>query len=152
MELRDAKPEDLPGASDLCLRSKAYWGYDTVFLKACRDELTLTLDDLARDEIVLADENGRLTGVAQVSFGRDGCFLEKLFVDPRNMSQGIGRMLFEWCVSAARRVGATEMIVEADPQAADFYTRMGCERAGFASSGSVSGRSLPRLKIKINHV
>lgn len=119
-------------------------------MEACRDELTMTLGDIVEDEVILAEDHGRLTGVAQVSFGEDGCFLEKMFVDPRDIGRGVGRKLFEWCVSAARHLGAREMIVESDPQAVDFYRRMGCQPAGLALSSSIPGRSLPRLTMEID--
>ena len=39
---------DAPALTLLALRSKAVWGYDAAFIAACRDELTLTADDLER--------------------------------------------------------------------------------------------------------
>lgn len=143
--LRELTPLELAEASELCLRSKAFWGYDDAFMSACRDELTLTGEDLASDPVIaLQDEKG-LAGVAQISTGEDGTYLEKLFVDTDRMGAGLGRILFDWAVGAARNLGATEMIIEADPGAAPFYERMGCVRAGDAPSGSVAGRVLPRF-------
>ena len=49
-------------------------------------------------------------------------------------------------VAAARKLGAHEMIIEADPGAAPFYERMGSRRAGEVPSGSVAGRVLPRYR------
>ncbi|NJM35708.1 MAG: GNAT family N-acetyltransferase [Rhodomicrobium sp.] len=86
-----------------------------------------------------------MVGVAQVSIDATGCYLEKLFVAPERMGQGIGRSLFLWSLESAKNLGAKELIVEADPDAAPFYKRMGCERAGSAPSGSIPGRRLPRL-------
>lgn len=147
VELRKAMAEDLRAASALCLRSKAHWGYDDAFMDACRPELTLTQRDLDDDHVVVSFDVARLTGVAQVSFGEDGCFLEKLFVNPDDMGKGIGQTLFAWCISVARDLGTNELIVEADPQAESFYVRMGCRSAGTAMSGSIPGRTLPRLTI-----
>lgn len=119
-------------------------------MEACRSELTLTTKDVSEDRVALVEENGRLLGLAQVSFDAEICFLEKMFVDPRDMGRGIGRILFEWCVATAQGFGTKEMIVEADPQAATFYRRMGCNPAGNAESGSIPGRMLPRLKLDID--
>lgn len=148
--LRPPKSEELTAASQLCLRSKAYWGYDSEFMSACVRELTITTEDAARDMVILAVERHELLGVAQVSYADDGCFLEKLFVDPSNMKKGIGRTLFEWSRSAAQKLGASQMIVEADPDAVPFYLAMDCKEAGTASSGSIPGRTLPRLIYQIN--
>lgn len=143
--LRPPKSDELTVASQLCLRSKAYWGYDTEFMSACVPELTITEEDVTRDMVILALENHELVGVAQVSNADDGCFLEKLFVNPSHMKKGIGRKLFEWSQSAAQKLGASQMIVEADPDAVPFYMAMNCEEAGSAPSGSIPGRTLPRF-------
>ncbi len=145
LELRAPESDELQAATELCLRSKAFWGYDAVFMAACVDELTLSDIDLRQTNVVLAISNAAMAGVAQVSHDEDGCFLEKLFVDQPFMGQGIGRKLFHWSRSAASAHGASEMIVEADPDAVPFYQAMGCISAGTAPSGSISGRQLPRL-------
>ncbi len=143
--LRKPDLDELEAASDLCLKSKAFWGYDAAFMSACVSELTLTEEDLSSTKVTLAISNGKLAGVAQVSNSEDGCFLEKLFVDPAFMGQGIGRTLFRWSCAAASQLAAINMIVEADPDAVPFYVAMGCTPAGKAPSGSISGRFLPRL-------
>lgn len=145
LELRVPERGELQAATELCLKSKAYWGYDADFMSACVPELTLSEDDLEQTRVVLALSDGMMAGVAQVSHAEDGCFLEKLFVDPRFMGRGIGRALFQWSRLAASELGAREMIVEADPDAVPFYQAMGCASAGTALSGSISGRHLPRL-------
>lgn len=145
LRLRPLTDADLAAASDLCLRSKAHWGYDAAFMEMCREELTLAGDDLVADQVIAADRDGRLVGVAQVCRGETGCCLEKLFVDPDAMGQGIGGMLFEWAVSAARELGADTLSVEADPDAVPFYEKQGCRPAGMVASGSIPGRQIPRL-------
>jgi hypothetical protein len=41
------------------------------------------------------------------------------------------------------------MIIEADPDAASFYERMGARYAGFAPSQSIPGRMLPRMQMEL---
>ncbi|MEM6578841.1 MAG: GNAT family N-acetyltransferase [Pseudomonadota bacterium] len=150
MHLRGATLHDLPAASDLCLRSKAHWGYDLAFLEACREELIVTPQDLSEDQLILSVQDDQITGLAQVSCDQESCILERLFIDPNHMGQGIGRRLFDWSVTVARYQGASELIVESDPQAEGFYRRMGCQPAGTAPSGSIPGRVLPRLTLAIS--
>ncbi len=144
MILRPPNKTELSEVSELCLRSKAYWGYDEAFMISCRDELTLTEADLCNDKVAVAEDRIGLAGVVQVSNDQTGCYLEKLFVDTDRIGQGVGKILYEWSISAAREFGAKELIVEADPDAAPFYERMGCQRKGQANSGSIQGRILPR--------
>ncbi len=145
LTLRPPRPNELAAVTALCLRSKGHWGYDAAFLAACNDELTLTDADIEGDPVVVAIDARGMAGVAQVSIDGTGCYLEKLFVEPERMGEGIGARLFRWSVETARRLGARELIVEADPDAAAFYRRMGCVDAGKAPSGSIAGRKLPRL-------
>lgn len=147
--LRAARVEELDALSALCLRSKAVWGYDKDFMNACRAELTLTPADLLTSRTQVAERDGKLLGVAQISTTDDVAHLEKLFVAPDLLRAGVGRCLFAWAIAAAREVGARVMIIEADPGAADFYRRMGARDDGVAPSGSIPGRFLPRLKLPL---
>lgn len=143
--LRPARPDELETLSALCLRSKAYWGYDDAFLAACVDELTLTRTDLKQDEIVVIEDEKGLAGVAQVGLDDGLCYLEKLFIDTNRIGSGYGRVLFQWAIDAATRTGAREMIIDADPDAAAFYEKVGAVRKGDAKSQSIAGRVLPRF-------
>lgn len=150
IELRPAHASELRELSALCLASKAVWGYDDGFLEACRDELTLTGDDLAKTEIVVASEDGVLLGVAQIESKGGTADLIKLFVAPDHMGRGLGRKLMAWCIEIARCRGADILTIEADPDAAPFYARMGAKNAGTAPSGSIPGRMLPRMVLALN--
>ena len=115
-------------------------------MAACEAELTLTRDHLIHDRVVLArDAAETLVGVAHVSAGVEGCFLEKLFVDPPWMGQGVGALLYAWALQAAHELGAKELIIDSDPGAAGFYQRQGAVAAGTVPSGSIPGRRLPRF-------
>lgn len=151
MDCRLRKPttDELAELSDLCLRSKAVWGYDAAFMEACRRELTLSDDDLRSTALVAADVDGRLVGVAQVDVTDAGGDLLKLFVAPEVIGSGIGRMLFDWCRDTARRMGAPVLVIESDPGAVPFYQRMGARDAGTVPSGSIAGRVLPRLVLSL---
>jgi GNAT superfamily N-acetyltransferase len=141
--------DELPGLSDLCLRSKAVWGYDAEFLAACRGELSFGPNDLEVTPIVVAERDQRLLGVAQVKLMNGEADLAKLFVDPDALRGGIGRALLHWAIDVAAERGAGRLIIESDPGAAQFYRRMGAYDAGEAASGSIPGRTLPRLVIDL---
>ena len=143
--LRPARPDEHAALSNLCMRSKATWGYDDAFMEMCRDELTLSEADCVSPNIIVAERDGKLVGMAEISADDEGCFLEKLFVDPDQQNGGIGRMLLDWAVIRASTLGQREMIIEADPGAEGFYERCGAVRDGFAPSGSIADRQLPRL-------
>lgn len=147
MHIRIRAPDvaELPELSQLCLRSKAVWGYDADFMAACRAELTLHPGDLLSSRIVVAEQEGAILGVAQVKPIGEEADLTKLFVDPAALRSGIGRLLFAWASDAARGMGARCLVIEADPDAAPFYRRLGARDAGLVPSGSIAGRTLPKL-------
>ena len=141
---------ELPALSELCVRSKAVWGYDAAFMAACRSELSFHPGDLASSQIAVAARNNRVLGVAQVKMkDRNEADLAKLFVEPAAMRGGVGQALFAWASDAAREMGASQMTIEADPDAAPFYRRLGARDAGLVPSGSIAGRMLPKLVLEL---
>jgi GNAT superfamily N-acetyltransferase len=147
--LRTPRCEEAAALTELCLRSKAVWGYDEDFMQACRRELTLTASIMRSSYLKVAEIEGHLVGVAQVIVKGELAELGKLFVEPSRLRSGVGKALFEWAATVARDSRAVIMVVEADPDAAGFYRRMGAADDGTAPSGSIPGRLLPRLKLQL---
>lgn len=149
IQLRDARQNELAALSELCLRSKAVWGYDDAFMIACRAELTLRPGELQSTHIQVAERDCTVVGLAQVKVTGTDADLLKLFVEPALSGSGVGRLLFEWAAARARSLGAVRMIIEADPGAAAFYERMGARHAGLAPSQSIAGRMLPCMQMDL---
>jgi len=119
-------------------------------MDACRTELTISAEQLAQWPTQVADRDGRIVGVAQISVEGQGAWLEKLFVDPDEMGRGIGKMLMDWAKDTARSKGASTIDIESDPQAEPFYLSLGARRAGTAPSHSIPGRELPLLRLGLD--
>jgi GNAT superfamily N-acetyltransferase len=139
--------EELASLSELCLRSKAVWGYNRKFMEACRSELSFDERDLELTRIGVAEHGGRVVGVAQVKVMGDEADLVKLFVEPTTLRLGVGRTPVAWAINVAREKGATRLVIDSDPGVVPFYRRMGACDLGQAPSGSIPGRMLPRLAI-----
>jgi GNAT superfamily N-acetyltransferase len=149
IQLRDIRHNELSSLDELCLRSKAVWGYDDAFMAACRTELTLHPDELRTTHLQVAERDAIVAGLVQLKVvGRDADLM-KLFVEPALLGSGVGRLLFVWATARARCLGAVRMNIEADPGAVPFYQRMGAHHAGFAPSHSIPGRMLPRLQMEL---
>lgn len=144
---RAARESDLARASELCLRSKAHWGYDEAFIAACREELTLTPADLANAHVELAFDGNVMVGVLHLRIEGEDAHLHKLFIEPRAIGGGIGAAMFARTRALAAQRGARIMHVTADPQATGFYERMGFEQVGEEASGSIPGRVLPVMTL-----
>lgn len=149
LTFRPARADEAELLTELCLRAKAVWGYDEAFMRACRAELTLSPAECTASSLQVAIEGNKVLGVVQVVVDGDRADLTRLFIEPSAMRAGVGRKLFDWAVSAARRRGAKRLWIEADPDAAGFYRRMGAVDDGMAPSGSIPGRFLPRLKLEL---
>jgi GNAT superfamily N-acetyltransferase len=147
--IRPPTADELSGLSDLCFRSKAVWGYDEKFMEACRSELSFEPGDLELTPIAVAELDGKPIGVAQLRVANDGADLLKLFVEPNALRSGTGKALLAWATDVARKLGATRLTIEADPDAAPFYRKMGAYDVGLAPSGSVPGRMLPKLAMNL---
>ena len=149
IRFRIPRLDELEALSQLCLRSKAVWGYDEAFLEACREELSITADDMGKSNVQIAEDDTGILGLAQVTTEGRQADLDKLFVDPLKLKSGVGKGLFAWAVKTAMSEGAERMIIEADPEAAEFYRRMGAKDAGTAPSAAIPGRFLPRLVLEL---
>jgi GNAT superfamily N-acetyltransferase len=149
VRIRPARAEELGELSDLALRSKAVHGYDADFLEACREELTVTPARLADEAILVAEQSGRRLGFVSVAVDHDSAQLVDLFVEPDERGNGVGSLLLETAVETARSAGATRLEIEADPHAEAWYRERGAGRIGEAPSGSIPGRVLPVLELRL---
>jgi GNAT superfamily N-acetyltransferase len=149
VRIRPAHEDELDQLSDLALRSKAVHGYSSEFLEACREELTITPARLATEAILVAEGLGRRLGFAAVAVDGDSADLVDLFVEPDQRGSGVGSHLLKAAAETARSSGATRLEIEADPYAEDWYRKRGAERIGEAPSGSIPGRMLPLLELRL---
>lgn len=149
VRIRPALADELGELSDLALRSKAVHGYSPEFLEACREELTITPARLADETILVAEQSGRRLGFVAVAVENDSAELMDLFVEPDQRGSGVGSLLLETAVETARSAGAIRLEIEADPHAEDWYRKRGAERIGETPSGSIPGRTLPVLELRL---
>ena len=143
--LRDARPDDLATLSALAYVSKAHWGYDDAFMEACRAELEVRPEHLDAYVVRVAELDGELVGFHGVERIAEEPELMWLFVAPTAMGRGIGQALLDDAASVARELGAAALVIVADPNAQAFYEHAGARLVGTEASGSIPGRTLPRL-------
>jgi GNAT superfamily N-acetyltransferase len=142
--VRPARVGEGQALTALCVRSKAHWGYDAVFMRLSAAALMVEESDVAAGRVLVAtDAVNRPLGVATVLGAGDSVDLDALFVDPPAIGSGAGRALFGAAVRLARSLGARRMTVLADPNAASFYRRMGARFLRNAPSDAIPGRVLP---------
>ena len=138
--------------SDLCVRSKAVWGYDAAFMALARPALEITGAEIAAGDVWVAEEESRVAGVVSLAHSDDPHTLDlgKLFVMPGRLRRGIGQGLLAYATAEARRRGARRLTILADPNAAKFYEASSAVLIGEAPSDAVPGRVLPLYEIALD--
>jgi GNAT superfamily N-acetyltransferase len=130
--LRLARVGESGSLSALALRSKAFWGYDPVFLQACRAELTVDPKGIAAGRVVVLSDADTPLGFYALDRGErpDEAEISLLFVEPAVIGRGIGRVLWDHAVTRARAQGLRRLKVLSDPFALGFYRAMGATLSG----------------------
>ncbi|MDY7094957.1 MAG: GNAT family N-acetyltransferase [Acidobacteriota bacterium] len=154
--IRRAKLEESALLSDLALRSKGSWGYPREMLESMRQELTYSPEVLEEHPAFVVEMDGKVAGfytlepiAAGESRADDGVELGALFIEPHRQRSGLGRLLLEHAAAEARRLGYAVLVIQGDPNAGDFYQRMGAIPAGTRPSGSIPGRELPMFHLDL---
>jgi GNAT superfamily N-acetyltransferase len=150
--IRPARIEEAAALSDLCVRSKAVWGYDGSFMALARNVLQVGVKAIGEGNVwVATTADGSIAGVVALAPGEQtGTLdLDKLFVEPRHIRIGFGRALLDHATQEARRRGATRLTILADPYAAPFYERNGARRIGEAPSDAILGRMVPLYEMAL---
>lgn len=144
--VRPATSNDASVLTELALRSKQSNGYDDDFMAACRDELTVSAQDIENHEYWIA-QSDRVVGCACLVINdneREG-EVHAFFVDPASQGKGIGRQLWAKLEHQARNKGIEKLILDADPNAVVFYEKLGFAITSQSPSGSIPGRMLPQM-------
>jgi GNAT superfamily N-acetyltransferase len=144
---RRASPEAADELKALTLASKAYWGYDQAFMEVASPSLTVTPGYLEANDCWVAEIDGKTVGWFSLVPMPDGLLLDNFFLLPANIGSGVGRLMWEEAVQRARAQGAKRMTLEADPNAAGFYERMGARLMGSVTATD-TGRELPVYEIE----
>ena len=147
MQILRAKPEDADALTDIAHAAKRHWGYPESWIAAWRDILTMRPEFVAANPAYFAVEGDRPVGFYILTTESDGLHLDHLWILPDAMRRGIGRALFQHATEQAQVRGFDSIKIEADPNAAAFYERMGAKRVG-TSVSQVEGeqRELPLME------
>ena len=148
IEIRRATSSDSDRATALARRAKAHWGYPAEWLAVWDGELAITAADIDQHRTFVAslDGEGEVIGICQLQEGERGAMLETVWVDPRHHGRGIGRALVEHALSEAQGLIA----VVSDPNAEEFYVKLGARRVGKVNAPMPGApeRTLPLLEFE----
>lgn len=135
--------------SEIALCSKAYWGYDSDFIEACRDALTISEKHISSNLVYVLEDSSKIIGFFSLTINNVKNELDSLFIKPEYIGKGYGRLLWNSIIRIAKEAGITEFTIDADPNAEEFYIKMGAIRIGEVNSTVFVNRTLPLLKVTL---
>lgn len=147
---RLARLDEAALLTDIAMRSKQSNGYDDAFMAACREELTVTRERMAGLEYWVAEERA-VCGCVCLGTHENSMKGEvhAFFIYPAFQRKGVGTVLWHKVLERARDKKLVELWLDADPFAAPFYEKLGFETMSQTPSGSIPGRTLPRMRFKM---
>jgi len=149
ISFRRALASEAPALRDLVVRSMGYWDQTPGYLGEARRLMSLSVEDLRRDEAWVVLVDGAVAGFYRLS-RRDECAeIEEFHLEPRTIGRGIGRRMFENASERARAVGARWLIWSTDTNALGFYLRMGSEITGTTPSGIAGEEPLTCMRLDL---
>jgi GNAT superfamily N-acetyltransferase len=150
LQIRPVIPGDAAALSQIAFTAKAHWAYPERWLKIWKPQLTFSPEYFQRNESWVAEKDGHPIAFYTLQ-ERDGkAWIENLFVSPEFIGKGVGKSLFLHAKKLASQRNYKTLQLEADPNAAGFYEKMGMFKIGERHS-EVEGqpRILPIMEMKL---
>ena len=149
--IRRALPGEADWLSKLAFRSKAHWDYSDQFMQACLGELTIDEPYIENNPVFIVEAGGSVIGFyALEKVSAAEAELGYMFIEPAFIGQGYGRKLMDHARQQACKSGYTKIIVQADPNAEQFYRAAGGILVGMRESASIPGRQLPLFQFDLD--
>ena len=146
--IRRAAVDEAAVLTSIALDAKRYWGYPEHWIKHWEADLTILPEFVRDNHVYVAEADGEIRGFYALCLSGDKAELEHLWVTPSCIGTGVGKELFLDAMERAAALEVRDVGIDADPNAAGFYERMGAVQVGETDS-PIDGqpRKLPRLKI-----
>lgn len=147
--IRRATPDEAETLTSIAHAAKRHWNYPEKWIEYWKNDLTITPEFIASNEVFAAVVDGVIAGCCALVVSDSLAELEHMWIDPQQMGTGVGRALFEYTTQRAKQLGLTELELSADPNAEGFYERMGARRIGDVQA-DMDGqpRVLPRMRVE----
>jgi GNAT superfamily N-acetyltransferase len=130
LQIRRALPEEAGILSQIAFSAKAFWGYPRRWMEMWKPQLTFSPEYFEENEGWVAEADGIPIAFYTLQEKAGNAWIENLWVSPDFIGQGVGKGLFLHAVELARQHGYKTLQLEADPNAAGFYEKMGMSKIG----------------------
>jgi GNAT superfamily N-acetyltransferase len=145
-----AAPDQAVILTTITIAAKRHWNYPEKWIQIWLPQLTITPEYILENETWVAVQNEKCVGYYSLKQDGESLWLDNLWVLPEFIGQGIGQGLFRHALERSRVLDATALKIEADPNAQNFYEKMGAWKIGECHT-EVDGhpRVLPIMEIKL---
>ncbi|GAA3790039.1 GNAT family N-acetyltransferase [Corallibacter vietnamensis] len=153
MTIERATRTDSKTLTELTMRSKSHWDYSMQQIEKWRDDLTISKDYITEKEVYkLIDSENKIIGYySYFLINEVKVKLENLFVEPKFIGCGYGKMLMNDFIERIRKTRTEKIILDSDPNAENFYKKIGFKVIGKLET-SIKNRFLPIMELKIKPV
>ena len=149
MKIVMADKKDADQLTDLTMRSKDHWGYGRKQIEEWREDLTITPKYIDENHVYKLTVEGRIAGFyAYQAESERVVKLNYLFIEPEDIGKGFGRALVDNFFKRIKRTEFNKVVLDADPNAEEFYLRIGFKVVGRLKS-SIKDRYLPIMEMAL---
>lgn len=150
IEIRRAEPHEAETLTQIAYAAKRHWGYPEEWIQRWQEDLTITPEFISDNEVFVALIDDQIAGCCALLLNGSLAEIEHMWIKPEQMRRGLGRALFTHAKLRAEESGARTIELSADPNAEDFYARMGARRVGeVLAAMDDHPRVLPRMRITL---
>jgi ribosomal protein S18 acetylase RimI-like enzyme len=149
MRIRAAQPNQTEELGRIACAAKGAWGYSAAQIEEWHEDLVPTAESVRNNPTFVAQADNQIAGFCQLDVGRFHAQLEHMWVDPQFMRMGIGRALLVHVMRQLKQKGIVRLDIDADPNAAPFYTACGATLVGLRAA-PIEGqpdRTRPQLRL-----
>jgi N-acetylglutamate synthase-like GNAT family acetyltransferase len=148
LRIRRAAAEDAGSLTTIAHDAKRHWGYPEHWIKHWQDDLTISPEYVATNQVYVAESEDNLVGFYALIIRDDKAELDHMWVAPAHIGKGVGKELFIHAMQNAARQDIYEVEILSDPNAEGFYRKIGAHRSGETVT-EIDGqeRALPRLTV-----
>jgi len=146
-----ANPEDANALTAIAMAAKRHWGYPENWMMKWQEILTISPECVASNLVFKALHDERLVGFYVLINTKTRLELRHMWVHPDEIGKGVGSKLMYHAIRHAGNAQLPNMEIESDPNAAEFFQKMGARRVGariYKLDGSQ--RVLPLLYLEVD--
>ena len=146
---RKAESSDSIALTELAIFSEAHWGYDKEFLDQFYDLYKVSEEYIENNPVYILYSDEENIGFFGLLPSDDVAILEHLFISPRFIGKGFGKMIWDYMLQVCKKLEISEIEFVTSPQAKDFYLKQGASFIEEVDSLVIKNRKVPKFAYRL---